>query len=293
MDIHNVDDFDVSTYSLLLNMESGYQSPQLQGIADSPSAQLQQPFPGTAPMKSTAKQPEAMKSSSKCTAVKLELEETSEVTANNRSLGDEGLDLDYEELDLAAYDEAADLTRPIEDFPTAQYSVPTLAKEALEESNGDFFPTADYSVPTLAKEAKTHDSSNHSSPSVESTSSINSGDGWQTRFEELKEYKTKFGNCDVPQKYSPNQRLGSWVNKQRNEYNNREAGKKSQMTDYRIDQLNDIDFRWAEPKGQKLWDKRYNELKEYKEKVRLSCYCILCLGLFLLNSKLLRSHTQI
>jgi hypothetical protein len=259
----NADDFDVSTsYSLLLNMESGYQSPQLQGIVDSPSAKLQQPFPGTTPMKSA----EAVKAAS--TAVKLE--ETSEVAANNRSLGDEGLDLDYEELDLEEYDEAADLTRPIEDFPTtAQYCVPTLAKEAaLEETNGDFFPTADYSVPTLAKEAKGHDSSNHSSPSVESTSSINSGDGWQTRFEELKEYKTKYGNCDVPQKYSPNQRLGSWVNKQRNEYNNREAGKKSQMTNYRIDQLNGIDFRWAEPKGQKLWDKRYNELKEYKEKVR-------------------------
>ena len=285
----NADDFDVSTYSLLLNMESGYESPQLQGIVDSPSAKLQQPFPGTTPMKSAGKQPEAVKSSSTCTAVKLE--ETSEVAANNRSLGDEGLDLDYEELDLEEYDEAADLTRPIEDFPTAQYSVPTLAKEALEETNGDFFPTANYSVPTLAKEAKTHDSSNHSSPSVESTSSINSGDGWQRRFEELKEYKTKFGNCDVPQKYS-NQRLGSWVNKQRNEYNNRKAGKKSQMTNYRIDQLNGIDFRWAEPKGQKLWDKRYNELKEYKEKVRRSCY-ILCLGLFLLNSELLRFHTHI
>lgn len=289
----NADDFDVSTsYSLLLNMESGYQSPQLQGIVDSPSAKLQQPITGMTPIQSAAKRSEAVKSSSTSTAVKLE--ETSEVTANNRSLGDEGLDLDYEELGLEEYDEAADLTRPIEDFPTtAQYSVPTLAKEALEETNGDFFPTADYSVPTLAKEAKTHDSSNHSSPSVESTSSINSGDGWQTRFEELKEYKTKYGNCDVPQKYSPNQRLGSWVNKQRNEYNNREAGKKSQMTNYRIDQLNGIDFRWAEPKGQKLWDKRYNELKEYKEKVRLSGYYILCLGFFRLNSELLRSHTRL
>jgi hypothetical protein len=282
----NADDFDVSTsYSLLLNMESGYQSPQLQGIVDSPSTKLQQPIPGMTPIQSVAKRSsEAVKSSSTSTAVKLE--ETSEVTANNRSLGDEGLDLDYEELGcLEEYDEAADLARPIEDFPTtAQYSLPTLAKEAaLEETNGDFFPTADYSVPTLAKEAKTHDSSNHSSPSVESTSSINSGDGWQIRFEELKEYKTKFGNCDVPQKYSPNQRLGSWVNKQRNEYNNREAGKKSQMTNYRIDQLNGIDFRWAEPKGQKLWEKRYNELKEYKEKVRELLY-VLCLGLFLLNS---------
>ena len=263
----NADDFDVSTsYSLLLDMESGYQSHQLQGIVDTPSTKLERSFASMAPMQSAAKRSEAVKSSSTPTAVKLE--ETSEVAANNCSLGDEGLDLDYEDLlDLEEYDEAADLTRPIEDLSTAQYSVPTLAKEALEERNGDFFPTADYSVPT-AKEAKTHDSPNHSSPSVESTSSINSGDGWQTRFEELKEYKTKFGNCDVPQKYSPNQRLGSWVNKQRNEYNNRKAGKKSQMTNYRIDQLNSIDFRWAEPKGQKLWDKRFNELKQYKEKVR-------------------------
>src|SRR6056300_1439314 len=97
----NADDFDVSTsYSLLMNMESGYQSPQLQprGIVDSPSTKLDQAFPGTTPMKSAS---EAVKSSSTSTAVKLE--ETSEVTANNRSLGDEGLDLDYEELDLEEY----------------------------------------------------------------------------------------------------------------------------------------------------------------------------------------------
>src|SRR5210317_2289720 len=114
----NAGDFDVSTsYSLLLNMESGYQSPQLQGIVDSPSAKLQQPITGMTPIQSAAKRSEAVKSSSTSTAVKLE--EISEVTANNRSLGDEGLDLDYEDLGLEEYDEAADLNRPIEDFPTA------------------------------------------------------------------------------------------------------------------------------------------------------------------------------
>ena len=79
------------------------------------------------------------------------------------------------------------------------------------------------------------------------------------------EYKAKHGNVEVPQKYGP---LGTWVNKQRNEYNKIQKGVKSQLTPERISQLNSINFRWAQSKGQKLWETRFNELKEYKEKVR-------------------------
>jgi hypothetical protein len=103
-------------------------------------------------------------------------------------------------------------------------------------------------------------------PDVESMGSAGSSvDKWQTRFEELKEYKAKYTSLEVPQKYGA---LGLWVNKQRNEYTHLKKGVKSQMTQERISQLNLIDFRWAQPKGQKLWEARFNELKEYKEKVR-------------------------
>jgi len=115
-------------------------------------------------------------------------------------------------------------------------------------------------------EATTHPSPNKSSPSV-CLGSTGHSDGWHTRFEELKEYKETHGNCEVPQKYSPNLSLGLWVNKQRNEYSKRKKGKKSQMTEERESKLDRIGFRWAQSKGQKLWDTRFNELKEYKQKV--------------------------
>jgi hypothetical protein len=109
------------------------------------------------------------------------------------------------------------------------------------------------------------------SPDIESTGSDSSVDVWQTRFEELKAYKAKHNDLEVPQKYGP---LGVWVNKQRNEYTNLDKkGVKSQMTQERISQLNSIGFRWAQPYGEKLWETRFNELKEYKEKVRQIRQC--------------------
>ncbi len=89
-------------------------------------------------------------------------------------------------------------------------------------------------------------------------------DTWQTRFEELKTYKRKHGDCNVPQKEKD---LGNFVNKQRNEYNKRLEGMKSQLSSEQISQLNSIGFSWAVMDGQDLWVRRYNELKEYKRKV--------------------------
>ena len=102
------------------------------------------------------------------------------------------------------------------------------------------------------------------SPGTKSTGSSSSIDMWQTRFEELQEYKQMHGDFKVPQKYGP---LGVWVNKQRNEYNKFEKGMKSQLTHERISQLNSINFTRAKTYGQDLWELRFNELKEYKEKV--------------------------
>ena len=102
------------------------------------------------------------------------------------------------------------------------------------------------------------------SPGTKSTGSSSSVDMWQTWFEELQEYKQMHGDFKVPQKYGP---LGVWVNKQRNEYNKFEKGMKSQLTHDRISQLNSINFTWAKSYGQDLWEMRFNELKEYKEKV--------------------------
>ena len=42
---------------------------------------------------------------------------------------------------------------------------------------------------------------------------------WMTRYNELKNYKSKFGDCKVPSKYKENRELGLWVGYQRSYFN--------------------------------------------------------------------------
>lgn len=89
---------------------------------------------------------------------------------------------------------------------------------------------------------------------------------WFKRFEELKDYKVKNGDCNVPQKYHENPSLGIWVNKQRSEYKMFQEGEKSSMTNERQQLLESIGFQWAKQKGQTVWDAKFQLLKEYKSK---------------------------
>lgn len=46
-----------------------------------------------------------------------------------------------------------------------------------------------------------------------------------------------------------------------------DKGQHTSLTRERKRHLESICFRWAEPKGQEAWEKRYHELVEYKVKV--------------------------
>ena len=74
---------------------------------------------------------------------------------------------------------------------------------------------------------------------------------WNQRLKELKEYKEKHGNCNVPRRYQDNKSLGEWVSTQRKHYRLKEEGKYSTMSKARIDQLNAIGFVWKLPRGGK------------------------------------------
>lgn len=65
---------------------------------------------------------------------------------------------------------------------------------------------------------------------------------WQQSYENLKVYKSVVGDCDVPQKYKKNQKLGGWVNKQRKKKKN--PGKYGKLTPSQIEMLENIGFRW-------------------------------------------------
>jgi hypothetical protein len=67
---------------------------------------------------------------------------------------------------------------------------------------------------------------------------------WYATYNQLKDYKEQFGNCNVPYRWSENPKLASWVRKQRDEYRKM----RSQLTNARVGLLNDIGFKWSNKK---------------------------------------------
>ena len=68
---------------------------------------------------------------------------------------------------------------------------------------------------------------------------------WEEKFQELLQYKEKFGHCQIPIKWNENKILGRWVSTQRKDYKNWKEGNRSLMTDERRRRLEDVGFSWV------------------------------------------------
>ena len=79
---------------------------------------------------------------------------------------------------------------------------------------------------------------------------------WEQRLNQLIEYKGEKGNTNVPVRISP---LGRWVKRQR------ELFKKGELSDDRINSLNEICFEWQGVHKDLQWEKYFDELVAYKE----------------------------
>eukprot|EP00978_Attheya_sp_CCMP212_P029096 scaffold102216_cov59-Attheya_sp.AAC.1 len=66
--------------------------------------------------------------------------------------------------------------------------------------------------------------------------------GWDDRFNELVVFKEDHGHTNVPQKAGP---LGRWVSTQRRHYRFLQEGEDSQLTQERMDRLNELEFEWS------------------------------------------------
>ncbi|EJK50665.1 hypothetical protein THAOC_30296, partial [Thalassiosira oceanica] len=83
---------------------------------------------------------------------------------------------------------------------------------------------------------------------------------WETRFNELVNYRSEHGDCNVPVK---GDKLGSWVRKQRRAY------VANSLAQDRIDRLNSIGFKWrlkaTRDSGPRVpWETRFDELIQHK-----------------------------
>mmetsp|Transcript_384 Transcript_384/g.834 ORF Transcript_384/g.834 Transcript_384/m.834 type:complete len:531 (+) Transcript_384:441-2033(+) len=68
---------------------------------------------------------------------------------------------------------------------------------------------------------------------------------WIIRYNELLKFRREHGHCRVPHGYAPNRKLSWWVMNQRAQFAHRNQGKKTWLTDDRIQLLNDIGFIWT------------------------------------------------
>lgn len=87
---------------------------------------------------------------------------------------------------------------------------------------------------------------------------------WLHNYQCLIQYKKYNGHCNVLQRYTPNKKLGTWVNNQRTEYRKLMNGQKSSMTKERITALEEIGFEWNVD-FEKKWRQRYLELVTFQE----------------------------
>jgi Helicase associated domain len=95
---------------------------------------------------------------------------------------------------------------------------------------------------------------------------------WQGHFQDLSQFKTEHGHCNVPQKgYG---KLSWWVKIQRELYVNTttdtshlppRSRPRQTMPLHRIRQLESIGFEWRVRPHALKWDDRYQELLDYKK----------------------------
>lgn len=108
---------------------------------------------------------------------------------------------------------------------------------------------------------------------------------WDDRLTMLRAFREQHGHLLIPIRYKQNPSLGKFVHNMREQYKlfHHQVGykKKCSLTPERIEQLNELGFVWSTERRKRQredWDKRYEQLKEYKAKHGVSaCVYVLCL----------------
>jgi hypothetical protein len=86
-------------------------------------------------------------------------------------------------------------------------------------------------------------------------------DKWDYMLEQLQQYRTTTGHCNVPRTHHENLALACWVKRQRYQYKLMLLGKSTVMTTGRVKTLESIGFCWDSQGA--AWFERFHDLKEY------------------------------
>lgn len=94
-------------------------------------------------------------------------------------------------------------------------------------------------------------------------------DKWKDHWNMLKTYKDKHGHVQVPTHFADNPKLGRWVHTQRHQRRLQLKGKKSCMTQDRVQLLDKLEFSWevrpSLERPRATWQQRMDELKDFHE----------------------------
>ena len=93
---------------------------------------------------------------------------------------------------------------------------------------------------------------------------------WNRHFSELQEFKKEWGHCNVPHKYDKSPKLGSSVSTQRTQYSMLKRGKKSTISDEKVEKLEELGFQWKSI-NLGTWEDKFTELREFKIKHGHTC----------------------
>ena len=72
-----------------------------------------------------------------------------------------------------------------------------------------------------------------------------------------------------------------------------DKGQHTSLTRERKRHLESICFRWAEPKGQEAWEKRYHELVAFKAKVCFSVVYLFIIHTYMMHAQLFACSTRL
>lgn len=119
-------------------------------------------------------------------------------------------------------------------------------------------------------------SSNDSSKSSKTKTAVGSSNKWFKMYTALIEFKEKHGHCLVPNRYTENPQLGSWVSTQRRQYKLMKLKQLPPMTPGRVKLLEAVGFVWATRDPRHVpWETRFEQLKEYQ---KTNGHCLIPIG---------------
>eukprot|EP00551_Chaetoceros_affinis_P010200 CAMPEP_0203675788 /NCGR_PEP_ID=MMETSP0090-20130426/22149_1 /ASSEMBLY_ACC=CAM_ASM_001088 /TAXON_ID=426623 /ORGANISM="Chaetoceros affinis, Strain CCMP159" /LENGTH=275 /DNA_ID=CAMNT_0050542117 /DNA_START=42 /DNA_END=866 /DNA_ORIENTATION=- len=92
-------------------------------------------------------------------------------------------------------------------------------------------------------------------------------ESWERMYRKLKDYKKKYGNCEVPTGWKEDTKLSAWIASLRKSHKRKLRNKPFQhcfLTDARMKKLNEIGFTWSIKRSPK-WDEMFEELVKFKD----------------------------